>query len=250
MTIRDLVIQALQEINAAQSAQAVQPDVFAQGLDACNMILDHFNATDRKLYADLYSEYVIPVTGNPITIGPTGADWTYPIARPNAIPAASVILTSVGPPLPYVPLVPMTFQQWQALTTPTLQSSLSNYFYYNPTSPNGEFYLYTAADTAYSIQIQTRQMLAQVTANTTFAQPPGYWYALRMLIARKLAGPLRKPWSQTQAQELIEAVDAAFGNNGPDLLLATRDWGMPSAGGVNGSVQDFNYMDGSLVPRQ
>ena len=32
MTIRDLVLQSLQEINAAQSGQNVQPDVFTQAL--------------------------------------------------------------------------------------------------------------------------------------------------------------------------------------------------------------------------
>lgn len=247
MTIRDLVTQSLQEINAAQSAQAVQPDVFAQGLAYLNMILDHLNATDRKLYADLFSTYVIPTTGNPITIGPTGT-WAYPIARPNAIPAASVILTSTPNPRPYIPLTPLTAQQWQNLSTPTLQSSLANYFYYNPTAPNGEFYFWTVENTAYSVQIQTRQMLSAVTANTTFAQPPGYWGALMMLLARKLKSPLRKPWTQEQEKELTEYCMAAFGNNGVDLTLATADAGMPVAGSDSGSIQDFSYLTGLLVP--
>lgn len=248
MTIGDLVTQSLQEINAAQSGQAVQPDVFAQGLQYLNMILDHFNATDRKLVADLFSIYTIPTTGNPITLGPTGT-WAYPIARPNAVPAASIILTSTPNPRPYIPLTPLTTQQWQNLSTPTLSSSLPNYFYYNPTTPDGEFYFWTAEDTAYQVQIQTRQLLASVNANTTFAQAPGYWYALMMLLARKLKSPLRKPWMPEQEKELGEAVAAAFGNNGPAMVLATSDLGIPTAGGFSGSIQDYNYLDGSLVPR-
>lgn len=249
MTIRDLVTQSLQEINAAQSGQAVQPDVFAQALLYLNMILDHFNASERKLYADLFSEYVIPTTGNPITLGPSGADWTYAISRPDAIPQASIILTSVSPPRPYVRLTPLTTQQWQNLSTPTLSSSLPNFFYYNPTTPNGEFYFWTVESTAYSVQLLTRQMLAAVTANTTFAQAPGYWYALMMLLARKLKSPLRKPWTPEQERELTEACAVAFGGNGPDLLLATRDLGIPSANSNQGSIQDFNYLDGSLTSR-
>lgn len=249
MTIRDLITQSLQEINAAQSGQAVQPDVFAQALLYVNMILDHFNASERKLYADLFSEYVIPTTGNPITIGPAGADWTYPIARPPAIPQASVILTSVSDPKPYVRLTPMNAQQWQNLSTPTLESSLPNRFFYNPTEPNGEFYFWTVETTAYSVQILTRQMLAAVTANTTFAQPPGYWGALMMLLARKMASPLRKPWTQQQDRELTEYVSVAFGGNGADLALATRDLGVPSANSHQGTVQDFNFLDGSLTGR-
>lgn len=249
MTIRDLVTQALQEINAAQSAQAPAPDVFAQGLAYLNMILDHLNATDRKCYADLFSTYTITANLNPHTIGPTGATWTYPIARPNAIPAASIILTSTPTPRPYIPLTPLTASQWQNLRTPTLASSLANYFFYNPTNPNGSFYFWTVEDTAYQVQIQTRQLLASVAANDTFAQPPSYWYALMMLLARKMASPLRKAWTQTQERELTEATLAAFGNNGPDFLLQTQDAGMPVAGANNGSISDFNWLDGSITPR-
>ena len=248
MTIRDLVTQSLQEINAAQSGQGVQPDVFTQALAYLNMILDHLNATDRKLYADLFSVYTITPNLNPHTIGPTGATWTYPIARPNAIPAASIILTSTPTPRPYIPLTPLTTQQWQNLSTPTLASSLANYFYYNPTIPNGSFYFWTVENTAYQVQIQTRQMLAAVTANTTFAQPPGYWYALMMLLARKVKSPLRKPWTPEQEHELTEACMAAFGNNGPDLLLGTADLGMPVAGNQSGQISDYNWLTGAIVP--
>lgn len=246
MTIRDLVTQSLQEINAAQSAQAVQPDVFAQALAYLNMILDSFNATDRKLFADLFSVYTITPNLNPHTIGPVGATWTYATARPNDIPAASVILTSTPTPRPYIPLTKLTAQQWQNLSTPTLASSLANYYYYNPTSPNGSFYFWTVENTAYQVQLMTRQLLAAVTANTTFAQPPGYWYALMMLLARKCSSPLRKPWNQNQENELTQACMAAFGNNGPDLLLATTDAGIPVAGSDAGQIQDFNYLNGLL----
>ena len=249
MTIRDLVTQSLQEINAAQSGHGVQPDVFTQALAYLNMILDHLNATDRKCYADLFDVFTITANLNPHTIGPSGATWTYPIARPNDVQAASIILTSTPTPRPYIALTKLTAQQWQNLTTPTLASSLANYFFYNPTSPNGSFYFWTVENTAYQVQIQTRQMLAAVTANTTFAQPPGYWYALMMLLARKLKSPLRKPWTPEQERELTEACMAAFGNNGPDLLLGTADLGMPVAGNLSGQISDYNWLDGSIVPR-
>ena len=164
MTIRDLVTQSLQEINAAQSGQSVQPDVFNQALNYLNMIIDHFNATERKLVADLFSTYTILPSTNPHTIGPTGADWTYAVSRPNAIPQASIILTSTPTPRPYIALSPLTTQQWQNLTVPTLGSSLANYFYYTPTTPNGSVYFWTVETEADQVQILTRQLLAQVTA--------------------------------------------------------------------------------------
>lgn len=247
MNIGQLVTRSLVEINIGSAGAPQQPEMLALGLDTLNMILDGFNASDRKLYADLFSTFTITPNLNPHTIGPTGATWTYPIARPPAIPAASVILNSTASPYPYVRLTPLTTQQWQNLLTPGLAATLANYFYYNPTFPNGAFYFWTVAQTAYQVQIQTRQMLSQVIAATTFAQPPGYYAALMMLLARRLAGPLRKPWTNQQEEQLREDCTNAFGINAPDLLFATTDAGIPLSGAANGSMQDFNFSNGQVV---
>jgi hypothetical protein len=242
VTISELCIDALVEINAASAGQPVQPEILALALRRLNLILDQFNATDQKLYADLFSTYNIPVTGNPITIGPTGV-WVYPIARPNLIPQAAVILNTGSAPYVRIPLSPMTPQQWQNLATPTLAATLPNRFFYNPTSPNGEFYFWTVANTAYQVQLLTRQMLSQVTTATTFAQPPGYWAALMLRLAKALKSPLRKPWTQDQEQELMKADLIAFGNNSFAATLGTQDAGMPTSGGT-GTRGDFNYLNG------
>lgn len=246
MTISQLCTRSLVEINAASAGQPVQPEILALALDTLNMILDQFNATDQKLYADLFSDYLITANLQPHTIGPTGATWTYPIARPNLIPQAALILTSSAPPYPRVPLTPLTYQQWQNLSVPGLATSTPNWFYYDATIPNGSFYFYSVANTAYRVQLLTRQMLAQVTTATTFAQPPGYWAALMLILAKALKSPLRKPWSQEQEQLLTQACAVAFGNNSPDLDLATADVGMPRSG-RNGRMQDFNWMTGQIV---
>lgn len=245
MNISQLCIRSLVEINAASAGQPVQPEVFALALDTLNMILDQVNATDQKLYADLFSEYAITPNLQPHTIGPTGT-WAYAIARPNLIPQAALILNSGSAPYPRVPLTPLTYQQWQDLSVPGLATSVPNWFFYNPTSPNGSFYFYSVADTAYRVQLLTRQMLAQVTAATTFQQPPGYWAALMYLLAKTLKSPLRKPWSAEQEQLLTQACLAAFGSNSLELTLATADIGMPRSG-AGGRLQDFNWMTGQIT---
>lgn len=246
MTIEQLCRRALVEINAASAGQPVQPEILALALETLNMILDQFNATDQKLYADLFSTYNITANLQPHTIGPTGATWTYAIARPNLIPQAALILNTGATPYPRVPLTPLTYQQWQNLSVPGLATSIPNWFYYDPTIPNGSFYFYSVASTAYQVQLLTRQMLAEVVANTTFAQPPGYWNALMLLTAKALKSPLRKQWSQEQEQLLAQACLVAFGNNSPDLRLATADAGMPR-GQATGRLQDFNWMTGQIV---
>ena len=242
MTISELCTDALVEINAASAGQPVQPEILALALRRLNMLLDQINATDQKLYADLFSTYAITPNLNPHTIGPAaGATWNYPIARPNTIPQAALILNSGAAPYPRVPLTPLTDQEYQNLSVPGLATSIPHWFYYNPTSPNGSFYFYSVAATAYQVQLLTRQMLAQVVAATTFAQPPGYWAYLMFKLAKLLKSPLRKPWTQEQENELQLACLTAFGSNSLDLTLATVDFGMPNGGGRRST---FNWMTG------
>lgn len=242
MNISQLCTRALVELNAASAGQPVQPEILALALETLNMILDQCNATEGKLYADLFSTFTITPNLNPHTIGPTGATWTYAINRPNAINQASLILASSANPKPHIVLTPMTQQQFQNLAVPGLATSIPNRFYYDPTFPNGSFYFWTVADTANQVQIATRQLLAQVTAATTFQQPPGYWYALMLMLAKALKSPLRKPWTMEQETLLTQACALAFGNNGPDLTLATADFGMPRTGGAVGG--GFNWLTG------
>lgn len=243
MTISQLCTRALVELNAASAGQPVQPEILALALETLNMILDQLNATDQKLYADLFSTYTITANLQPHTIGPGGATWTYAIARPNAIPQAALILNTGATPYPRIPLTPLTAQQYQNLAVPGLATSVPHWFYYDPTIPNGSFYFYTVAATAYQVQLMTRQLLAQVVSATTFAQPPGYWTALMLMLAKALKSPLRKPWTPEQEQLLTQACAAAFGSNSLDLVLATVDAGMPSSGARGG----YNWQTGQLM---
>lgn len=246
MNIQQLVTRSLVEINAADAGGTVQSELLDLGIDTLNMILDQLNANDRKLIADLFSTFTVTPNLNPHTIGPSGATWTYPIARPTEIFQASLILTSATAPLPYIPLTKLTTQQWQNLITPTLASNFANYFYYDPTYPNGSFYFWTVQQAAYQVQILTKQQLAQVTAATTFELPQGYWRALMMQLAQALYSPLRKPWTPAQEAQTNMACQEAFGLNAPNLLLATADAGMPVSGASSGRTQDFIWSTGQL----
>lgn len=246
MNIQQLCTRSLVEINAASPGGSVQAEIAELALDTLNMILDQLNANDRKLVADLFSTFTITPNLNPHTIGPSGATWTYPIARPTEIFQASLILTSATAPLPYIPLTKLTTQQWQNLLTPTLASNFANYFYYDPTYPNGSFYFWTVQQAAYQVQILTKQQLAQVTNATTFTLPQGYWRALMLLLAQALYSPLRKPWTPAQEAQTNMACQEAFGLNAPNLLLATADAGMPTSGASGGKTQDFIWSTGQL----
>ncbi len=246
MNITDLVTQSCQELRKATLGQPLQAELLAAGVQRLNMVLDHFNANDRALFAELFSQYAITPNLQPHTIGPVGATWIYATARPKDIPAASLILTSTSAPYPFIALRKLTAEQWQSLSVPALASSVASYYYYDPTFPNGSFYFWTKETTAYSVQLQTRQPLAQVTPATTFAEPPGYWEVLMRMTAKQLAPMLGAVWTPMQEDLLRVALIDAFGDNGADNLLETRDVGIPQSG-QSGSKQDFNYLNGQIV---
>lgn len=239
MKISALLTRSLVEINAADAGGTIQPEVFSLALETLNMILDQLNVNGRALVAEKFSTYTITANLNPHTIGVTGATWTYPIARPSDIAAASVILS--GTPAVYVPLRKLTAQEWQAATVPGLAVTLSQAFYYDPTYPNGSFYFYLKASTAYQVQLQTMQQLAQVVLADDFTLPQGYHYVLMLLTAKACAGPLRKVWKPEQEQTLVRVQGETFGANGLDLTLATADYGLPVSGAVR---NNWNWRTG------
>lgn len=249
MTINTLLTRSLVEINAADAGGTPQAELSELALDTFNMMLDQWNAQGRALFGTLFSQFTITPNLQPHTIGPSGATWTYAIDRPTDIEAASLILNT-NAPYPYVPLRKLNSSQWQNMLTPTLTSAVPSAFYYDPVYTGsvglGAFYLWTVPTTAYQVQIQTKQQLAQVTAAADFVLPQGYYAALMRALARELAGPLRKPWTQAQEKATTDALAIIWSNNQEALPVATWDAGIPTTGSGSGRTQDFIWSCGQL----
>ena len=246
LSVRTSVIltKACAELNAVDLGGTLQPELADFALDTLNELLDLWNAERGKVYADSFLPFTIIPNHNPTTIG-SGANWNT-TQRPVSIEGIQVELT--GTPTPFVYVKPRDAAWWQSRPSPQTTANFPTDFYYDPTwatSGFGSVYLWPVPTQAYAVQVRCRIVLEQLTANQTISLPPGYNRALMLTLARAMAQPLRKPWSQSQEQAWIDAVSKIESNNMVVPKIRTADSGMPTSGGGMG-LPNFFWPSGLL----
>lgn len=249
VAVQTIITGAAKELNAISSGEAMQPEMLVDGLELLNLIFDDWNANpDAMIYADVFSTYALSPNTQPHTIG-SGGTWNTP-QPPTEIKGIQVILSG-GTPNPYVYLRPRDARWWQQRPSPTVTNSYPSDFYYDPTwdptsaTPRGSVYLWPVPTTAYNVQVWTRQILAAVTANQVIGLPPGYAYAMRMVLAQRWYSGLRKPWTPKQEQQATDAEALIRSSNNTDSVrISTRDAGMPGSGG--GGLPNFMWPYGGV----
>lgn len=231
-TARDLVIDALAELNVYDAADAVSPADSALVLRRLNRILDNFNAERDAVYADQYASYTLTPSLSPHTIGPTG---NFVVTqRPVSIEGISLIYpTSTSP---QIGLNARDRAWYQGLSIPAQTASLPTDFYYEPAWPNGRIYFWPVPTTAYSIVLWSRIVLSQLSINDTFTLPPGYRDALTLTLAEAIAPSFEKSVPSSLTRDALAARARVFQNNVVIPRLYTNDSGMPSAQGRGGGT--------------
>jgi hypothetical protein len=235
-----IVAAALKELNYLQSGSPVPGQLMVDGIELFNNILDDYNADGAKVYADVFSPYTITPNLNPHLIGPTGT-WVQ-TQRPERINGIQIILT--GGPQPYVYCKPRDAAWWANQPAPTVTADYPTDFYFDPTWPDGSIYFWPVPTTAYDVQVWQRQILTQVAPATVVSMPPGYNYAFRMVLARRWADPLRKPWTGKQEAAAVAAEALIMGNNVQVPRIRTQQAGVP--GGGSGNLPNFMWPYGGV----
>jgi hypothetical protein len=134
-------------------------------------------------------------------------------------------------------------QWWASLTVPELTISIPSDLHYEPDWPNGSIYLYPVPDTAYGLELMTRVVLADLDLDDDVSLPPGYRDAVTLTLGEMIA-PTYPP-AQADSFAASKARARIFANNDETPRLATRDSGMPSAGGSGRSRRGwFNILTG------
>lgn len=246
-TGRDLATLAMIEINVNDPVDPPSDDDLNFVLGKTNRILDNWNADRQAVFADQFLTFAITSALNPHTIGPTGGSptWTVTGNRPESIEGASLILTGSTPEA-RVNLTKRDAQWWQNNVVPTIEATIPSDWYYDPTYPNGSFYLWPVPTQVNEIQLWVRQILAALTVNGTFSMPPGYYDALILTTAEDICEAFQKPMPRTLPERARRARARIFSANQRVPRLPMRDAGMPGAGSANG-VPNFNWLSGSLT---
>jgi hypothetical protein len=231
LTWGEIVDDAYIEIRVKRSGEELTPEQMEDGLRVLRRILDSWNSNRRAVYSASFADYTLTPGLSPHTIGPGG---TFNVTqRPVAIDAVSVNFGTIANPI----LVPVTVRDdaWYALQPmPASSFSVPSDVYYSAEWPLGKLYFWGVPTIAYRVRVWTRQVLSSVVQTDTFSLPPGYQHALTLTLAESIAKRNGQKVSDDTKREARDARTLIFGNNDPNLRIATRDSGIPSAGNSSG----------------
>lgn len=236
-TIGDLVTSAFTEIRMARAGDVINPDDMAWGLYVLNRLLDLWNADERKVYTEGFTDYALTPGLSPHTIGPGG---TFVVAvRPVDVHIAAInIGSNVFAP------VNVRDAAWYAnQPMPALTNVIPTDLYYQPEFPLGKLYFWGIPSAAYALRLWTRALLASVVQGDTFSLPQGYQAALELTLAEELASSGGQTPSRSTERRAREARGVIFGNNDDTPRLTTADAGLQRGSMRSGG---FNWMTRTL----
>jgi hypothetical protein len=229
MTVGEVCTAALVEINACDAGGTPQAELADLALSKYNQIVDNWNAVRACVFHEEFLDDFDLIPEQEIcTLGPDSADYDVD-QRPVTIDGANVILNTQDPPVK-TPIEVVRYPWWLDQAVPAITAEEPGFLYYEPKWPNGELRFWPVPTVAYGFELMVRQVIAQATLATTFTMPPGYWNAITLTLAEDLTGPLRKPWTPTQALKARQARARFMANNDLTPQIATKDAGMPSSG--------------------
>lgn len=225
-TVGDVVTSALTEIRAARAGDVVKPADMTLGIYLLNRLLDLWNADERKVYADRFTDFTLTPSLSPHTIGPSGT-FTATV-RPVRLLSAAVNLGSGV----FTPLDVRDAEWYASQTVPALTSTFPTDVYYQPEFPLGKLYFWPVPTSALSVRLWTRALLASVVQTDDFSLPPGYQEALELTLAERLAPAFGEGASEETKTAARAARATIFGNNDDVSLKLTSD--APTSGNGGG----------------
>jgi hypothetical protein len=241
-TARDICSNALLELGAYAPGDTPSANDINFALNKFNQLVDSWNAVNSCIFAKSFDQYTIVTNTQPLTIGPTGANYTATV-RPVEVIAANVIITD-GDQDVRVPLNIRDEAWWMANSVPGVIGTIPTDLFYNPTWPLGKLYLWPIPTVANVLELETNGLISTYALATTFTMPPGYEKALTLTLAEDMQDafgkyPQNLPGSAAKARAIIKSV-----NSKPPRM--SMDAGIPNQG--SGSQRgDFNWLTGNVT---
>lgn len=180
MTYRDLVTNALRELNVLDASDAADAADAVFVLGKLNRIFDRWNALGVLSYVVQFYTPTLTPSLQPHTLGPTGV--LLLAVRPEEILGAERFDGTIKTPIRI-----HDEEWWLRKSNPAQTGSFVTDLYYRPSWPNGELYFWPVPSSANAIQLMARVPFATGTLNTTFSLPPGFEDAVTLTLAEEIA---------------------------------------------------------------
>jgi hypothetical protein len=236
----DLVNSALLEIAVLAAGEAPEPQDAAWGLEKLQRIVDQFNARRELIFSIGLNQYTLIANHAPHTIGP-GGDFNVPI-RPVTVKSASFILNPGTDNPVRMPIKVRDSDWWAANPVQEQTSTIVTHLFYNPATGLGQLNFWPICTLAGVVDLETWNSLSQaVSLNSMLGFPQGYWDALVMELAVRLAPSFEMPVSSDLKEQWNRAMRVIQANNDKPPRIDTAA-GTPSSS--RGGRPDFNFLTG------
>lgn len=217
--VRDWITDALFELGYLDAGSTVEGEDALKALRYAQGLVDLQQADPLMLWTVQRVSFVLPANQQAVTIGPAGTGAALVGQRPLWIRRPTI--TPAGD-TSELDLLPYTRNEWLDEPIKSLQDLFPRRVLYEPSGNLvGTFTFWpiqTSTPTfAYGLPVA---LTAPLTLDTDLAWPPGgYQVAYRLLLARQLARPFRRPVTQDLVDDCNDALGAIrrLNDEGPPI---------------------------------
>lgn len=207
MTNRDVVTNALRELNIIDAEDAASAADASFVIGKMNRILDRWNGLGVAMYVEQFYTPTLTPALQPHTIGPTGV--LLLAVRPEVILGANRFDGTTKTPIRI-----RDEQWWLNQSTPAMTGTFVTDLYYRPSWPNGELYFWPVPSSAQTLQLMAKVPFTIGTLNTAFSLPPGYEDALTLTLAEEIAEAFGATPGPKLMQSALNARATLFSRHG------------------------------------
>lgn len=186
-TALDSIKRALRLIGVYSIGEEPSDDEAQDGLTALNAMLESLSNDKKVIYASTLDVISWAASTPSYTIGPSG---TVVTDRPITVLNSSYFVYGG---VSY-PLVPVTVDEYNSIPLKTINSTVPQYAWYQPTYPNGTLTLFPIPSTAIQVYLWSNKELLNIpTLTTQIDLPPGYRDFVDFNLAERLAPEFEVP---------------------------------------------------------
>ena len=175
-TANDLITDVLQKLKVYAPGESINAQDSAWGLTALNDMLDSWSNESLSCFANIEITFPLVPGQNQYTIGIGG---NVNVARPISISTGSGTAFLVDTNNNRFGMKIIEQDMWNQIGLLTEQSSLPDTLFYDPQFPLGIINVFPMPSSTYTVHLDSRLQLADMTLFQNFQLPPGYLAALK-----------------------------------------------------------------------
>lgn len=192
-TCRDIVTDALRELNVLAAGEVATADEADSGLLALNRLVDQWAAERLAIFTNTRTTFTIVAGTSTYTVGVGG---NANVAFPVFVEHVNYLDTSPNPDIEYQ-MQPLTNDAYSRIPIKDLSSPRPTSYYWNPTFPLGALILWPvpSLSTLTGVLYAPQQIAEFAGLTTLISLPPGYRRFMVKNLALELAPSYERPVS-------------------------------------------------------